>query len=269
MPPGASVPSTGPLRCWTTWLSSCAIVRWPVGEAASKWPLRNTTSLPTVYAFAPTDSADFDARLSVWTRTSLKSCPKPDSIDERVDSSSGDPPPLPMTSWTGDDCSSWATAPSRRASGQRPRCLPGAGGASATRRRGRPSAAAGEARRSTAPTSPARGSRAGARRRIPARTSRPPWHAEHRGHARRPQDVAGLRHGFLPDREWGAITHHRARARRAGPDAARRPRGHRARPRPGAGRQASGRAHGRTAVTRSSQVSPSPTRRSGRAARRC
>ena len=48
MPPPVGVPDTGPLRCWTTWVSSWASVRWPAGEPGWYWPAPNTTSLPTV-----------------------------------------------------------------------------------------------------------------------------------------------------------------------------------------------------------------------------
>ena len=42
MPPGAEVPSTGPLRCWTTWVSSWASVVLPAVEPGSYCvPLEN------------------------------------------------------------------------------------------------------------------------------------------------------------------------------------------------------------------------------------
>jgi hypothetical protein len=73
MPPGAGVPSTGPDRCCTTWVSSCASMRWPDVLSGWYWPDWNTMSLPTVYAWACTDFADSAARLSSCTRTSPKS----------------------------------------------------------------------------------------------------------------------------------------------------------------------------------------------------
>jgi len=48
IPPPESVPSTGPLRCCTTWVSSCASIVLPStddGSYLSRW---NTTFDPTV-----------------------------------------------------------------------------------------------------------------------------------------------------------------------------------------------------------------------------
>ena len=104
IPPGTGVPSTGPERCWTTWVSSWASVRsWP--GAPWPWPSPRTISLPTVYACASTARAEAAALPPAWTRTSEKSVPKLDSMRCRTAGSRGVPPPRPTTSFTGDSCS--------------------------------------------------------------------------------------------------------------------------------------------------------------------
>ena len=48
MPPEAGVPSTGPLRCCTTWVSSCASIVLPSVEDGSYLSRWKTTLEPTV-----------------------------------------------------------------------------------------------------------------------------------------------------------------------------------------------------------------------------
>ncbi len=101
MPPSRDSPGTSPLRCWTTWVSSWAIVSWPWGDEGLYLPSLNTISLPTVKAWDCTDVAALEASEPVWTLTSLKEWPRLDSILERTPSSRLEPPPLPTTFLTG------------------------------------------------------------------------------------------------------------------------------------------------------------------------
>src|SRR5215472_350208 len=106
IPPAAGVPETGPAFCCITCASSWASTWRPPGVSGSYAPLRNTTSLPTVYACALIERADSSALAPVCTRTSEKSAPIRSSRKDRAPGSTGEPPPEPTTSWTGDRSSS-------------------------------------------------------------------------------------------------------------------------------------------------------------------
>ena len=67
------MPSTGPERCCTTWVSSWASIVRPAVEDGSYFSRWKTTLEPTVYAWAFTEAADRLAASSVCTRTSEKS----------------------------------------------------------------------------------------------------------------------------------------------------------------------------------------------------
>ena len=108
MPPGASDPSTGPWDCWTTWAARgdrpLARRRTRVVVAAPEHDVRPDRVRVGAHRLGRLRRA-----ASVCTRTSSNDVPNADSIEPRVPSSSGVPPPEPTTSWTGERSSSLAS----------------------------------------------------------------------------------------------------------------------------------------------------------------